>query len=252
MFRKELIPPAEPGEYLLHNFPDWFGGMIEVAGWIGFTTEQRIGKYGHYTYTYPRIEICDNDLNRLNRLQAIVGGTVRAPSRWHIGGNAAVSLAEIIKLYTPSKLEVIFAFINWGQADSTEKRTEIVKSLSSILQSQPTIEDYRSLVTRPNFVAGVIDGRGIFSMVENPSRDRTYGWIYPRMTVTSTNRPLFEALEQTYGGDVVAVIKVGDIRQIFGRIFAAKNDSLNWIVGMNDLSQLMSLVGPYLRLRDPA
>lgn len=249
--------PVETKEFEVVNFPGWLGGIFETGGWMRLYITHQTKKGRKYTYAYPEIGLIDNSLDRLRNLKLCAGGNISHFSersfRWYTVSEQAVWLAQLMVPYAPSREEIIIAFRNWEQASSIDERLEIAMALRKSPLPELTSEDYVNLVRNPEFLAVVIDNRGCIYMAKALEKSTdTHSWIYPKMSLYSTNRPLIEALQQTYGGYIEARISKGSqVKGFEGKDFTACRDSLAWNIGSETLSRLVQLAGPYLRLRRP-
>lgn len=234
------------------EFPDWLAGLLEVAGTVTLQTEtvRRKGRY-EYEYATPVIKMGDDNRERMSMLQQLAGGKLRQPGghntvEWNSKSYAAIILAELIAPFAPSRQEALTAFFNWAQIDDREERVDIASTLQQSPNRETTVtaNDYKTLVKKPRFVAGIIDARATFLTPEHVDPNYPdYGWIYSAIAVASTNTPLLEAMENQFGGDIEYRLK--------GKMVApgAATTSGVWRISHNRLKQLEGLVTTHLKLK---
>ena len=252
MGSKDILSP-EFKDYPVQYFPAWLGGMFEIAGSMGFSI--RLDKR-KYIYADPTIAIVDNDLDRIKRLEEVAGGNIYARKsersyQWVAKREHAVRLAELMKNYALSRQETIDAFINWGMTDSSEERVEIAKTSRSVEREYPDLPVYMNLVANLDFLGGIIDARGTIAAHEQYSPEDASGYILPGLHISSTNRPLVEALFLIYGGRVRVASSKGEEVEILGNKFTFTRESLQWNLQKSDpLLHVISIVRPHLHLRE--
>lgn len=242
-------------EFPIDDYQQWLGGLFEVGGAIFFKKHVANRGIHQYIYYYPTIELSDNDENRVRRFQQIVGGAIyhtrKNSYRCSVKGTNAVYLAQLMARFSPSRSEIITAFENWENAD-TDERIAIAQEVSeSDTETNLTRNDYTWLVRSAPFVAGVIDSRAVFSVNETfrPGGDKSYGWIIPRMTITTLNVPLIEALQERFGGSTEMVTHRGETHIIYGETFIVKNESIRWTIAKESYTEIISFAGSHVKLR---
>lgn len=151
--------------------------------------------------------------------------------------------------YAPSRQEIITAFSNWESAGSADERIEVAKSSRNKVVVELDATNYTRLVKDPDFLAGIIDGRGYVAVQEsfNETTNDEYGWISRRLRISTRNRPLLEALQQEYSGSIQAVVTKGSMLKV-GRGYPAQHDSLRWVTGHAAYNRIMNIAGNRLRL----
>lgn len=237
---------------------EWLAGMFEVGGAMYFTVSYSTQKGVQYPHAYPVMQIGERDIDKLTKFKSLVGGNFKkgnsnsSPMYWYLQGVKAVPLAEGMAPFAPSRQEIILAYLLWEDAESMDEKIEIAQN--SRQEKSPLnlqVSDYTSLVKNPDFVAGVIDMRGSFYTNEafnNTATEDVYGWSFPRLSISTTNRLLLEAMQQEYGGSIEEVILKGT-KQKRGRIeFTAAQDSLRWRTGHEGHDKIIQLVNQRLKL----
>lgn len=242
-------------ELPFYNYQQWLGGIFEACGAMYFEIREQTRWGRTHVYAYPFIKLSDNDELRVQKFQNLVGGKIdrsrNNTHQWWMIGEKAVALAQEMAPFSPSRHEIIMAFENWYHAE-IEERIEIAREISeSETDNNLTKDDYRLLVSSPPFLAGVLDARASFYMNEtfNVGSDKSYGWVYPRMHVNTTNVPLVEALQERYGGNIEVATHRGETRRILGQIFPVRHDSVRWNIGHETYNEITAMAGPYIQLR---
>lgn len=255
MFYAEGGSDAEHKEFPLYDYQQWLGGIFEAGGAMYFEIMEQTRLGRTHIYAYPFIKLSDNDEMRVKKFQNLVGGKINRSGinthQWWMMGEKAVALAQEMAPFSPSRSEIITAFENWEQAE-IEERIEIAREVSeSETENNLTKNDYRLLVCSAPFLAGVLDARASFYMNEtfNPGSDKSYGWVFPRMHLNTTNVPLVEALQERYGGNIGVVQRIGETRNILGQTFIVRRDSVRWNIGHETYNDITALAGPYIKLR---
>lgn len=192
--------------------PVWFGGVVEAACTAIFTVGEDVREGKTYTKVTPVIAMKDNNWGRVTRLAVHAGGIASrinfagsSPYQWTARGYYAVELSRYVKPYAPSREETFIAFENWAETENQEEREEIARDLQETRGGRVEVsqDQYRVLVTRKNFVAGVIDARGdMYSKIVPYTGDRLpyHDWAFPEMRVYSKKQPLLAALHEQWGG----------------------------------------------------
>lgn len=219
--------------------PVWFGGVVEAACSAVFMAGEFEQKGRVYIKVMPMIAMKDNNWDRVTRLAVHAGGIAShirdtSPFQWAARGYYAVELARLVKPYAPSREETFVAFENWAEAESQEERLLIARDLQEIKGGRVEVlrAQYRELVTKRSFVAGVIDARGdIYSRIIDYAGDRLpyHDWAIPELKLSTKNQSLLEALHEEWGGGV--------------------RPGKWWLGKEMGLASLMEFIAPELKLR---
>ncbi|KKS45342.1 MAG: hypothetical protein UV10_C0027G0002 [Candidatus Azambacteria bacterium GW2011_GWA1_42_19] len=218
--------------------PAWLAGMLECAGSINF--DKQIDKKTGNVYYHPVIGIGDNSQARMLLLQSITGGYLCKDSgntwRWRIWGKKALEIAEQIAQFTILKKEVLTAFQNWENTDDRDERAEIVEILKSNTGPDISSESYIPLILNPQFLAGVVDARGMFTHKREfgGEGEDAHDWVMPFLAIISQNIVLLESIVIIYSGKVLD--------------YHSKN-SFGWRGNSQESKELARIVDPYLKLR---
>lgn len=163
----------------------WTTGLLEVAGSMYFDPKGR-----------PAIEIRDNDLIRVEKLQQLLGGRIyKNGTTWHVSDLEAIEVAKRIENHSHIRRLIVKAFLGW-QTVSEKSRAQKNQYVQDTLEGQdrknvawaPVLEsDYRVNVLNPLFMGGVIDGRGMLLLRKSLQK------IIPELQISTRNLPLLEA-----------------------------------------------------------
>lgn len=161
----------------------WLGGMFEVGKSAGFSLEQ--------AGSDPFLTLYSLDKEIALYTENIFGKRPKPSEKvgpfWWAHGRHAVWIASIIEPFTPSRQEEFDAFKRWGQATNIQERREIALSVKGRSRINVAKEEYGELVNNLDFVGGGVDG----------------GEKLRTQVLESVNRPLLEALEERFGGDII-------------------------------------------------
>lgn len=190
----EQSPHSETREKIPLNSSVWLGAVFEVGGGMGFMISRK-------RYAYPYIQYHDTDRARVQHIFSSLGGEPHLlhPKlnswKFRISNEKVPSIVEEIKPFASSRQKMIAAFEQW-ESVSVRERMEIAQQHRARDRVNVAVEEYVRLLTNPNFLAGVIDARGIWS--PSKTRDKSH----PRLLVVTRNKPLLNALQSLYGGKV--------------------------------------------------
>lgn len=157
----EQSPHSETREKIPLNSSVWLGAVFEVGGGMGFMISRK-------RYVYPYIQYHDNDRGRVQYILSSLGGEAYLLhpklNSWtfRISNEKVPAIVEEIKPFAPSRQEMIAAFEQWESA-SVKERMEIAQRHRARDRVSVAPEEYVRLLANPNFLAGVIDARGIWS-----------------------------------------------------------------------------------------
>lgn len=70
--------PSPEQEPIISPNPQWLAGIFEVGGSMRFTISYSKDKYNVYPHAYPLMELGENNLAKLERFQANVGGRIKS------------------------------------------------------------------------------------------------------------------------------------------------------------------------------
>ena len=185
----------------------WLAGIFEIGGYMALFVHHKNDKGRVYTYGEATITINDNDLETMNKLQVIIGGTVIGEKksnscRLRIGRSELPLIAEAIEPYSPSRTEFTSLAKDWNDINTDERIERAQEFISKSLDERRQVDNpdcYKDLVKDPKFLAGVLDARGRFAVIERKGQK---SYICPRIVVYSKNRQLLETLKGTYGGSI--------------------------------------------------
>lgn len=184
----------------------WLGGIFEVGGWMSFTPRTTTVRGIEYKGGRVLVQVNASEEQNIKQLKKIIGGNIykeKGDNSWSLrvaDGKRALTIAEAIKPYAPSRDEFMVLADLWEQMSSADRYDFAKEYLVTARENRPmaTTDAYKDLVTNPQFLAGVLDGRGRALKVqrrgERKNRDDR------RIVVGSRNRTLLEALKREYGG----------------------------------------------------
>jgi len=147
----------------------------------------------------PYLQLQDNERTRVLKVLNALGGGTCSPKRksWYfrISSSNVPQIVLPFRPYAPSRLEMIDAFQAWELA-SIAKRRKIAQENRAKDRTAVDAQTYRQLLQNPDFFAGVLDARGIWSPYSRRNRR------YPRAQIISRNETLLVVLAQEIGGRV--------------------------------------------------
>lgn len=235
------------------GLPFWLAGFLEIGSGV-FFERRKTGTHGREApYAFPVMSFSDHELKRLEIMQKIIGGRLKPIKHSRsihllVEGDQASWLAYSIRPYAPSRTTIIDAFLEWSAATMTEDRVALAQQYRGrrIINST-AVYNYTNLVTTPQFVRGVIDGRGNVGYRETSGKAEVT-WIHPVVNFLSINGPLLEAMHSTYGGNFHIVHRAGDTVVIRGEPVVLKNNSAQWTIGTGLMKELIAWANPLLPL----
>ena len=222
----------------------WLGGYFEVGGIMAFNLDRdaRRGK----TYAYPFIVTGDENTKVALTFKGMFEGSVTRhynSLNWRASGMRAYIIASTFAAYAPSRKEFMEALTNWANSD-LEERVQIAKEMKGYNRFEAaSVENYESLTSNPDFLAGVIDNRGTILLTEGRTK------LYPRLDVNSSNRPLLDNLVRHYGGRIIVADQAGDSRMILGRTTKLTRDSIYWRPTSASAIEIFDLIMPHLKFK---
>lgn len=181
------------------------GGIYEIGGHIAFDVSTNKYKDGtSRKYTYPKIGLGDNNLEKMDLLKNWFGGSVsvrhNTAYQWNKKGNVVPDIVSPIAPYAPSREVHLLAYELWRLEDDPEEKIKLAYELQASQQAQPSLPSssvYKELVANPRFLAGVFFARGnLHRPGRSSSSDR------PRVMFNSLNRGLLEAVQNEFGGHI--------------------------------------------------
>lgn len=246
----------------IYSHGAWLGGFFEIAGMVslqqGTTKRMTLTGIREHTYVYPVITYADDNPRNIKALQENFGGEGRLRNRskksWEYKAQKrlAFQLGEAMYTYAPSRQEILLAFQNIQTTESLEEKLQIRQETRQRQRQKVTSEAYFPFVQNPEFIAGVLDARGMLGHNENygsNAEDPDASYVYPKINICSTNRPLLEAIKRTYGGHDTTLFYAGDQTEIDGEQTIITKDSVRWEVNLKDTQNLVGEVSPYLLLK---
>lgn len=224
----------------------WLGGVFEAGGSLYFDIQTK--KRGKpFIYSSPNLSFSDNNHQKVSLFKQMVGGgqvyTKRGSSELRIGGrfvDLAVEIAHQMAPYAPMRQKDIAAFELWGEIDDKSEKLLVALESRKIERVYPSIDEYAELVKMPEFMAGVIDARGL-TYPKNQllvDADRiSYG-----LKISDQNKPLLDAIEGEYGGSVQLELAQGQEKQ---GVIIARDTYVLYIVSA-EADPLVESARPYL------
>ncbi len=209
----------------------WLGGIVEAGSGVFFSFAPN---RENARVSSPRIVISDNNHDRISRFQRVLPGQIvhqTNQTTWRLAmkkSEKVVELAAQILPYTRTKAPMLRAFIEWHEASTTEERLAIAfQSREDAKKVIVVKEDYKELIDKPEFIAGVIDSRGV---IQHSKPNPAYA-TKSELRVTSPNRVLLDALQEKYKGRV---------------LHRFEYDTITWVLGYKDTAKLHALMAAYL------
>jgi len=258
MSESKIFTPKE-AQPINHSI--WLSGLFEIGGSMFLEIQKRKSKSKKnpevvHTYTRPVISIVDNH-PEICQFPKILGyGSTRPyrrgkkSHRWSLKGPKVVDLTTNMKPTSPLRQETIIAFENWGTA-TTEERLEIARELKQTSPPLLKLDDYTDLVQKPQFLAGVLDGRGMLIPQEHYNKEKGYGVIHPRLRISSLNKPLLLAIQNLYQGYFGIQSKEGEIKQFTRKAKAYKFRNTSYQLQIGSPSAIIEILQktlPYLKI----
>lgn len=222
----------------------WLAGLVEIGGYFGFGDING--------WSYPRFTLGDNNRIAIETLAASLDATVHKDKHqesWGLylhKGPVVAYLAATIGSYAPSRAEVFDDIINWYVAENREQRSKIAQ----LYLEYPTDryeciypQTYSPLVEKPEFCAGVFDGRESLGVLNDH-------WAHFRFA--SVNKALLESLRARFGGNVYTSSKAGEEKIMKKRTITPQRDSLRWQIGTrSEVSAFLKFIEPHVLLKRP-
>lgn len=235
----------EQREHETRSRAAWLGGLFETGGVMSITLSTQRTPTQTYHYAIPSLGMSDNHGDRLETLKGLFGGSVYTTKKdtnsflWKLEGPRAAIMASIIKPYAPSRQEIIAAMELWQEATAEERRELAAEMKGQNRFSGISLSDYHTLLDNPEFVAGVLDGRGyLTSSVGRNDR------INPSFQISTKNRTLIEALVDKFGGKLIAESYPRILTR--GKEEYIKSPSLRWEIWGPKAGNLINSVGKSL------
>lgn len=217
----------------------WLGGAFETAGGIYFSIDEK------RNMVIPRVEISDSDPTVPSKLHENFGGWLNPRSdndfTWIISGSEASRIAISMSPFAPSRQRVINLIRELKQNENSWERVTMVREFRKReIGESNKAEDYLGLLEIPEFVAGIIDIRGV--VYSSPGMPHSSS----QLRVQTANVGLIEALIKKIGGEKNLDSPKGSIFSIGGKQYATKRDQFHWSLGMGKTAQLYRFIKPYL------
>lgn len=235
---------------VLHSITEhdayWLAAALQVGGSVRFDTYK--GR------SYPLLQIGDNNQDRIEKILDRYGGYkshlgANHTPCWTVKGEDAVTLAQVIKPYSPLHQGMIGAFDRWITTNDLNRRLEIATKTPLSNWRLVPAEAFADLVRQPDFCAGIYDMRGLKTSTAH-SDNQEGGWFIPEIHVNSQNGFLLKALQLEHKGRFrikgFSAKKAGlaiddvDIREF---------NSFIWIVGVRNAKKFFALIRDCLLLR---
>lgn len=227
----------------------WLGGFFEVGGSIGVDLAKDRRSGSKIPYAAPFMKFSDNSEERADTFIETFGGNkYRYRNSWMVfmHGFKAVSLTNTLSSFAPSRRELADVFKRWKYLSAEERyqHAKVLKGYRRRKISEMTKDDYIELIGNPEFVAGVVDNRGILRIPKNR--------LSPIIRVPSMNVPLLEALKIQYGGTLRFDDGRKEARSIFFRGLEPNRvpPSRYWEMYERDTVELITSIKPHLLLRN--
>lgn len=221
----------------------WFGGAFEAGGGIYFSIDKKRNA------VTPRIEIADSDPAFARKLYEEFGGSFHCGSSksfaWTISGYRACRITMSMYPFAPSRRKVIELIRSLGKCGDPKMQVTMVKKfreekVADSNRADDYLDDYLRLLEIPEFVAGIIDARGIVYSSDSASRHS------PQLRVQTTNRSLAEALKIRFGGEIRLDRPKGSIVREGNKKSVTKKDQLHWSLGMGGTARLYQFIRLHL------
>jgi len=228
----------------LEEYGPYLGGFFEIAGTLGFSIGVKeillkTGDSSFHTQVIPFLKFTDNHRNKVETFRHFFGGSVYPfrSNEWQliIRNDRAIRLALIMSPYAPSRSPFTTAIASWNHR-SLEEKEEIARSIKGYHKRVHLTEnDYYDLVRNPKFSAGLIDNRGI-------PNDH----YYPTLRIPSPNKPLLDALHNTFGGRIGVDKRLNKEAGIFFKTPPERlHSSERWELGLTATKKLLAATQPY-------
>jgi len=228
----------------------WLGGVFEVGGsmYFGIQTLKR-GK--RWIFSLPIVAFNDNNYQKVSMFQRLVGGAIytKSNSKSHelrISGDAAVEIARQMGPYSSLRKDAIAAFGLWGETDDITEKFQIANDFREEKPEYPLTDTYVDLVRMPEFVAGIIDSRGLTYPHTHVYPGGETDLVYYEFKINTSNRPLLEALQREYGGKIYLQLAAGQIKEVGGRLVTVAKDTFSLSIGSLESKPVLEIVRPYL------
>jgi len=203
-----------------------------------YTRPAKSGGLIHLTSVTPIVGYSDSKKKKLLYLKTLFGGGIHKERnknsfRWYIKSRKIIPLIEIIQKYAPSWQTFIEEFYNWSVAENIETKVEIAEGIKRMSNPQPRdkvpVEEYRRLVSLPQFLAGVFESRGVFyKYIRSDSPINL-----PTLAIHSQNYNLLRAIKEKYGGGINNTLR-------------KRNRALTYVLGKHQSQKFLKEIKPYL------
>ncbi len=243
--RDQSIKIESPKEPLVLPGICWLAGALEASGNVSFRIRTVKAKGHEYLYCYPLIELCDRRWEYLSRIRHSFDGSIFRSStsktnEWRLCGYKAAEVLISMRPYLRMRAEMAYAAENWLSAGELEERILIAEEVN---RSDPyagvVSESYIFLLEQPEFMAGVLDNKGIIVRRVRVGRaDAT------RVLLGGRNDRLLGAIYNKYGGSWY-VIPNDEPVTIYGRSFVPKNDSSLLALTSKGSKSILEFVSEY-------
>lgn len=222
----------------------WLAGLFEVSGSFGFL-KRTYHPTGART-AYPNVLLGDNSLPRIQIMKQLFGGIItkgrtKNSFRWQLTGEKTLPLVDAIRAYSPSRQEVIAAFLNWANS-SAEERFQIAEEMTNCKLGRNhrgivSADQFHPMTSQPQFIAGSFDSRGYLH-----SEQAT-------IQISTVNRPLLESLQKQYGGTLKDIIAPNRPVEICGNLCVTKSETTKWSLSGQESRNFLAMIYPYLLMR---
>lgn len=240
-----IVNATEKREHEIQQRASWIGGFFEIGGLINIYTETKHDKGGIRRYAVPMMMVTDNNPTKLSKLKELLGGSIRAKSgrdqswNWILRYNNVLPVAQVIKPFTPSTVEIITAMELCENASIDERVAIATELKGSDRFGSVSNENYKDLVENPQFIAGVIDNRG-YLRYSNVSSE-----LLRQVHIYSRNGVLLKAIQEKFGG-VVRTDSKGNQELIRGKEHTLKRDSFDFYINGQNARNLLDFASPFL------
>jgi hypothetical protein len=225
----EIVLPSYIGRFM--------AGLLETGGHMGLHVSNEHGPVRSdgsrksITRVRPIISYFDTRPEKMKILQEFFGGSINTEKRvqrslnWQVRDSAAYDLANLIEPWVVSKRDIVSSFRNCENSYSNEERIDIARVSKTLERYSASAADYLVALEDPAFLAGVFESKGAF--MYSPSGGE-------QIRLTSSNKPLLEAVKVNNGGGNVLDIKVDDYQYY-------------WLdLAVQDASRFVGKIEPYM------
>jgi hypothetical protein len=238
---------------LFENSPLEKGRNIELSRFwqarLGGTFEAGGGCYYSIDNTRRRViahvDLSDTDPELSRRLRVEFGGLITREgktNRWVLSGLDAASFIAAISSFIPSRKKIVALAKEAEQTIDFEEQVAMINRFreEGAKKRDVSVEDYMPLLEIPEFVAGVMDARGVLRTCIPQNTPET------RLHVLTANESLLKALEARFGGGIYTYHNEGEETEIKGKKYILTRDSKVWILGEKETIDLCRWIAPYL------